>query len=302
MAMSKVIQHTKRIANNPKRHHVVPESYLKRFTDLSGFLYVYDRTSGRWGRQRPVEVMHLRYYYRQEWAPAGVDPNILEKCLGEWIENSATITIDRLILNSLEANEDFSTFLLYLEFQRIRVPRQVNMAKTLMRDLILRLAPAGISADIRARKFQLTMKKSAQFEYLRMMVGQLHPWFARMEWEVIEAEIGSAFITTDSPLSFYNVACPPPAEAGIALAGTRVYLPLSSSHLLALRHPESRSNPKPQPLEVLPDPQTVDRLLPITRGTVWSRKTVALHNRMMFQLADRLVVGNNREALEECIL
>lgn len=287
--------------NTPKRHHIVPESYLKRFTDVSGFLHVYDRTSGRWGRQRPAEVMHMRYYYRQEWAPKGVDQNVLEKCLGEWIEASATNTIDRLVINSLEGNEDFSTFLQYLEFQRIRVPRQVNVAKTLMRDLILRLAPDEIRADVRANKFQLTMKKSAQFEYMRMMVGQLLPWFARMEWEVIEAELGCAFITTDSPLSFFNVACPPPAEAGIALAGTRVFFPLSSSHLLALRHPEYRKNPKPPPLQILPDPQNTDRLLHITRGIVWDRKTVALHNRMMFDLADRLVAGNNRVALEECI-
>jgi len=49
-----------------------------------------------------------------------------------------------------------------------------------------------------------------------------------MEWEIVESEVGSSFITADSPVSFYNPACLPPAEAGIGLAGTIVFFPLSS--------------------------------------------------------------------------
>jgi hypothetical protein len=293
---------TKRRANNPKGHHVVPESYLKRFTDSSGFLHVYDRTSDQWRRQRPKEVMHVRYYYRQEWAPAGVDQNVLEERLGEWLERTAKNAIDRLILTPSELPEqDIATFLVYLEFQRVRVPRQAERAKALMRDTILRLAPPDIIADIQAGKFQLTMKKSARFDYMRMMVGQLHPWFARMEWEVIEAEKGSTFVTTDSPLSLYNAACPPPAEAGIALAGTIVLFPLDSRHLLIMRHPEYRKTPSISRLKILPDPIRGDGLLPVTRGAVWSRNMVTSHNWKMVQLSDRLVVGESKEVLEQCI-
>jgi hypothetical protein len=293
---------TKRRANNPKGHHVVPESYLKRFTDSSGFLHVYDRTSDQWRRQRPKEVMHVRYYYRQEWAPAGVDQNVLEERLGEWLERTAKNAIDRLILTPSELPEqDIATFLVYLEFQRVRVPRQAERAKALMRDTILRLAPPDIIADIQAGKFQLTMKKSARFDYMRMMVGQLHPWFARMEWEVIEAEKGSTFVTTDSPLSLYNAACPPPAEAGIALAGTIVLFPLDSRHLLIMRHPEYRKTPSISRLKILPDPIRGDGLLPVTRGAVWSRNMVPSHNWKMVQLSDRLVVGESKEVLEQCI-
>lgn len=246
--------------------------------------------------------MHVRYYYRQEWAPAGVDQNVLEERLGEWLERTAKNAIDRLILTPSELPEqDIATFLVYLEFQRVRVPRQAERAKALMRDTILRLAPPDIIADIQAGKFQLTMKKSARFDYMRMMVGQLHPWFARMEWEVIEAEKGSTFVTTDSPLSLYNAACPPPAEAGIALAGTIVLFPLDSRHLLIMRHPEYRKTPSISRLKILPDPIRGDGLLPVTRGAVWSRNMVTSHNWKMVQLSDRLVVGESKEVLEQCI-
>ncbi len=246
----------KRGANNPKKQHVVPSSCLERFTDTSGFLHVFDRSSNQWRRQRPKGVMHIRYYYRQEWAPAGVDPNILEKSLGEWMETIVKNAIDRLILDpSGLTEEELGTFLVYLEFQRVRVPRQIEMAKDLMKDMILRLGPPDIIKDIRSGRFQLTMKKSAGFDYLRMMVGQLHPWFARMKWEVIKAEEGAAFITTDSPLSLWNVACLPPVEAGIGLVGTVVLFPLSSQYLLVMRHPEYRKNTSTSCLEVLPEPK-----------------------------------------------
>lgn len=300
--MPHVIQQMKRVASNPKKHHFVPRSYLARFTDTSGFINVYDRASGQWRRQRPEKVMRSSYYYRQEWAPAGVDPNVLEKSISEWCEDTAKNAIDCLILDPSRLTEqDFATFLVYLEFQRVRVPRQAKMAMTLMRDTILRLAPPDITANIHAGKFQLTMKKSARFNYMRMMVGQLHPWFARMEWEVIEAEKGTAFVTTDSPLSLYNAACPPPAEAGIAFAGTIVFFPLSSRHLLIMRHPEYRKTPSISRLKILPDPIRGDGLLPVTRGAVWSRNMVTSHNWKMVQLSDRLVVGESKEVLEQCI-
>lgn len=246
--------------------------------------------------------MRIRYYYRQEWAPAGIDPNILEKSLGAWLESTALAAIDRLILAPSElTEEDIGTFLLYLEFQRIRVPRQAETAKALMRDAILRLSPPDIAADVHAGKFQLTMKKSARFDYMRMMVGQLHPWFAYMDWEVIEAEKGSAFVTTDSPLSFYNAACPPSPEAGIARAGTIVLFPLSSRHLLILRHPEYRKNPSISRLQVLPDPIHEDRLVSISSGRAWKKNMVTSHNRIMALLSGRLVVGESIEVLEQSI-
>jgi hypothetical protein len=69
--------------SNPKRHHFVPESYLNGFTEeKTGFLHIYSKRSGLWRRQKPKQVMVRNKYYRQEWAPDGVDKNILEKTIG----------------------------------------------------------------------------------------------------------------------------------------------------------------------------------------------------------------------------
>lgn len=112
-----------------------------------------------------------------------------------------------------------------------------------MRKVILDSGPPDVIAEILTGNFELTMKDSARFDYMRMSIGAIHPWLARMEWEVVESQEGSFFITSDSPVSFYNPKAPPPAEAGIGLAGTIVFFPLSSRKLLVLRHPECRTKP-----------------------------------------------------------
>ena len=284
--------------NTAKGHHYVPRSYLMRFTDSEGFLNVWDSPRSQLRRQRPAEVMKIRNYYHQPWAPLGVDPNIMETALGNDLEGKAKCSIDRIINDPASLDDhDTATLLIYLEFQRIRVPRQAETAKHLMRETILRLAPTSISKSIQDGEMLLTMKESARFDYMRWMNGNLHPWFARMEWEVIEAEEGAAFITTDSPVSFYNPECPPPAEAGIALAGTKVLFPLSSRTLLIMRHPECRSE---HPLKVLADPMHGDGVVPITHGMVWNQRVVASTNWKLLRLAHHFVVAENKNVLEQC--
>ena len=285
----------------PKSTHFVPRSYLARFTDNEGFLHVFDRDSGLFRRQRPKEVMKANHYYRQEWAPSGVDPNILEKTLGEWLEPDAKESIDRLIHEpSTLTDTDMATLLIYLEFQRIRVPRQSDMAKALMRKTLMRLVPSEAAAEIRAGRIRLTIRDSARFEYMRMLTGQLHSWFEIMEWEVFQAEEGTRFVTTDSPVSLYNPAAPPPAEPGLALAGTIVFFPLDSRHVLLLRHSEFRRESDMSPLTVLQEPSVEDEKISVTNGATWNTSMVNNFNWKMVQLCDRLAVAESKEVLEAC--
>lgn len=246
--------------------------------------------------------MKINYYYRQEWAPPGVDPNILEKTLGEWLETAAKDSIDLLIRQpSALTDVDTATLLTYFELQRIRVPRQSEMAKALMRETLLRLAPPDAAAEICAGRVLLTIKDSARFEYMRMLIGKLHPWFGSMEWEVFEAEQGAAFITTDSPISLYNAQAPPPAEPGLGLVGTIVFFPLSSRYALLMRHREYAGDTDISPLTILPEPPVEDGHISITHGVVWSKDVVDNFNWKMMRLSDRLVVAESKEILDACI-
>jgi hypothetical protein len=221
---------------------------------------------------------------------------------GEWLETKAKIAVDRLIHEpSAITYIDTAYLLVYIELQRIRVPRQGEVAKRLMHKILTQNIPPELIDAFRAGEFVLTIKDSARFEYMRMLTGQLHPWFGTMEWEIFEAGDGSAFITTDSPVSFYNADVPPPAEAGIGLAGTFVFFPLSSRYALLMRHPKFREDPTISRLTILPDPPTEDGQIVVKLGKVWDKGVVDNFNWKMMKLSDHLVVAESKEILEACI-
>jgi hypothetical protein len=281
------------MSTKPKSHHYVPVSYLRRFTDSAGWLYVRDSSRRKIRKEKPQNVMAINHYYRQTWASSGIDPNIFEVELGKSFEAAASPVIDKLIMSSTTINDrEIASLLNYLELQRIRVPRQAKTAKILLREEILRSAPQDVVADITAGRLQLTINDSARFEYMKMAVGSMSPWLARMEWEIFEAPSDTAFITTDSPVTFFNPKILPPAEAGLGYAGTKVLFPLSSRKLLLMRHPECRSQP---PLTELPPAKLVDRSISVSHGIIWSRDVVELTNQRMAYLSHELVVGQSRK-------
>lgn len=111
---------------------------------------------------------------------------------------------------------------------------------------------------------------------------------------------GSSFVTTDSPLSLYNPAAPPPAEAGIGLAGTKVFFPISSSKVLLMRHPGYVGEGK-DPTEVLQMPKRRDGHIAITSGAIWPAEVVDRFNWKLVQLCSNLVVANSPAVIKRCI-
>ena len=150
----------------PKSHHYVPASYLARFADSHGFVHVHDRAREQVRRQRPNKLMKIDAYYRQEWAPVGVDVNILENFLGAGVEAKAPAILDKIAhTNDALVEDEAIDFLLYLEVQRIRVPRQAIAGVELMRTAVLQSMPAEIAEDVRAGRAQITMKDLARWTF-----------------------------------------------------------------------------------------------------------------------------------------
>ena len=283
---------------SPKSHHYVPKAYLCRFVGADGFLRVLDRKRGQMRRQKPKEVMRIDSYYKQSWAPSGIDPNILETGLASGIEGEIGAALDRLCSSPGKITGDEAANLAaYLEIQRIRVPRQAAWGTELMRQFILQKIGPDLRSELEANRLRLTMKESARFDFMRAVLGTLHPMFSRMEWTVVEAEAGSAFITTDSPVSFVNEAITPPEEGGLGLAGTIVLFPLSSRHLLFMRHPECGSL---KPLQAVPrSDKKAGRGVKLTFGDLFDASKVRGTNWYLGVLSDSLCVAENEAPLRE---
>ena len=97
----------------------------------------------------------INRFYEQKHVPEGIDPYILEKELGSWLEPEAKAALEKLLCQPSELNADDSAAILgYLELQRIRVPRQAEMVKqlltTYMNTVLLDEMPSELASVVRS--------------------------------------------------------------------------------------------------------------------------------------------------------
>jgi Protein of unknown function (DUF4238) len=290
----------------PKRHHYIPEWYLKGFVDpRSGCLHAYDKVSGKYWTPKPDNVMVIKDYYKQH-VPDGIDPDILEKELGKWLDQEAKKSLEKLRTqpNGMTAN-DTAYICTYLEHQRACMPRQIEIDKNVTRSMSLnRISSEIVTPELGDAivRGEITLPISDDFRFydIKMKSGLLVRYFARMVWEVSKAEEGCSYITSDSPVTFFNPACPSYFEPGIGLLGTVVFFPLDSQHLFTLRHPEFCADPTISPLAIVPDPALGDRKISVY-SVISDKNHVNLLNRIMLQLSDKIIVGNSKYILEKAI-
>ena len=252
-------------------------------------------------KQKPDKVMHRRYYYKQEWAPEGIDVNILEKIFSKWIEGSVYGVINKLINEpSSLTGEDTASFIAYFLTQRIRVPRQAEFAKMLAKYVISMQAnnDPAVAALIASGKLRIEINESVRFEFMKSaLTKKIISYFLRMIWQIVQAPKSLYFVTTDSPVSFFNPQIPPPAEAGISLIGTKVLFPLSPKHLLILRHPERDSSSESDYVKSVPQNQIERNSIIVEAGNKFTQTSIDPINWTLALLADRLVVSNDERTL-----
>lgn len=281
----------------------MPEAYLGRFAEPdTGFLNLYSRRSDHWRRQKPKQVMVRNKYYHQSWAPDGVDKNVLEKRLGNELEPRGLNVLDKLVKTPNDlTDQDLADLLTYLEFQRIRVPRQADLAKELAKTALTMEMMKTREGRAALAIGKIVIEDSFRFDFMRNVIGSMSPYMSRMEWELVKAPDGSSFITSDSPVSFVNVDFPPPVEAGIGLYGTVAIFPVDAEHMLVLRHPEYMRNEKGASERLPKGLDHEDGVIALTTSTVWDKKMVESHNWFMYQLAQDVIVGRDKGVLEAAI-
>lgn len=291
----------------PKKHHYVPRWYLSNFINSSdGFLEVYDKSRNIWRRQKPKEVMVINNYYRQLWAPRGTDINILETILGSTIEPNAKDVFDKIIDRKTIDQVDVANLIAYIEAQRLRVPREAQKAKKLTEALMLQFIHehpklTDIAAELKKGRIKIEIKDSVRFEYMKTVVGIFSSVLPHMLWEIVCPEQGYSFLTTDSPVTLYNPAFPPPFEPGIKHVGTTVLFPMAPNYLLIFNHPEKLSDPPPPPDKPVNYPKLDKGNIKVDIGRVLPETAVNKINWVMVQLADKYIVANEKSVIEKVV-
>ncbi|SHN26096.1 DUF4238 domain-containing protein [Mucilaginibacter sp. OK098] len=81
--------------SEPKHHHYVPRFYLKRFVNLDGKLWIYDKSTNKQFSTTPEHIAgENQFYWNQELQEQGHDPLSLEKQFAELEADAAGITND----------------------------------------------------------------------------------------------------------------------------------------------------------------------------------------------------------------
>lgn len=207
-----------------KRHHAVPQFYLKRFTDSAGLLWLHDLDRATAVQVRPNDALVEKYLYSPE---IGVDPHddTLEEFLAVNVEGPAAPALDALANGSQLSDEYRQRMAVFLAFQEIRVPRWRDLVTDFtskIGDRVLKLSAAHpdymrrvfdemgkeISDEdlsrmiegIQSGGFSVEATKAAWFQSM-LIANEIAQMLHRMPWTVVEASRDIEFVTSDAPIA-----------------------------------------------------------------------------------------------------
>lgn len=242
-----------------RKHHYVPQFYLRGFAGDKGQLLVTDRPSGKTFRTNPSNVAAQRDFNTVNIPET--DPQIVEKGLAEF-EGEVAPALERIKAEkSLSNGADRQLLMSFICGLAIRNPRQRSTINDFVGEVVQRVADLTFATEERWASQVEKMKKdgvwdeSSNVTYADMKKfidernykievapefnikteieqhANLVEHISARKWQMVAAKLGSGgFITTDVPVclrwsddrdhGFY--------APGFGVANTQVLFPLSS--------------------------------------------------------------------------
>ncbi len=235
-----------------KRHHYVPVTYLKGFTDNDGKLLVYRKEEpDKPFRQQPKATGFERYYYSQIAENGTRDDDRLEQLFSE-VESRYP-----RIVAALERREatfpDAPHLITFVSLMRVRGPgfrdmvelERANTVKSTLRVMMERgnidPPPCELSLDdiaVSIDPHQSLMAMAAGLSATAELLQGLH-------FDVLHNATTMPFITSDNPVIYFNPAKPEPQIQPYNLdqeGRLELIFPISPSMLLRGRRKPVRTD------------------------------------------------------------
>jgi hypothetical protein len=250
--------------NAPKRHHYLPEFYLRGFAP-EGALYVYDRADKAYRKQTPKNTAVESHFYTIE-NEDGERSAAVEELLAQ-IDGAAANAIAKVIAREVLSDDDRANLAVFVVLLRSRTPDYEKgyreMTDKVTREMTRLAYPdeAAVAEDI--RKFEqetgkkLDVPPAIAFEMLHSQdlmyvphrnetIGamlrlstEVAPVFAEMTWTVLHAPPKRSYLTSDAPFVTYPPrGWDPQGLMGVGLLtpGVENVVPLTSKVALAITH------------------------------------------------------------------
>ncbi len=252
--------------NTPKRHHFLPQFYLRYFTDSKNFLWEFDRETKLYDQKSPYGSAWKKHYYRYKGKDGKMHTDI-ESGLFNHIETGAKPVIDKIDARKPITEEEMGMVSLFVAFQHTRVPdfeklsnatseamikaltkrRFSSVEKT--KKIIEELNKAGVDVDnevspeevydfVQEEDYTVTMQHENYISTMLSLGTTIAEHLQQMEWIYLFAPPDSSCITSDSPF----LLIPPKGYekkhlfegVGIATPGVIKMMPLTSHVCLSI--------------------------------------------------------------------
>jgi Protein of unknown function (DUF4238) len=263
----------------PKRHHYVPQGYLRNFTTPEGWLYGYNKRTGQAFQGATPQNVAAEDYFHTD--PRREDPQELERVLDRNFEAPLLRTINAVIAHVRFARTGiFKATPQHSPEEKYELA--IFAALQLLRTNKTRSEMAVVSSRQRTNGMTLTDQELARYAHLELLADHLRDdfqWFAstiaRNRLTFLVPPPGFSFWTSDHPVLVGRGTIDGRAfRGGVGLSNQHLelYLPLAwdVTAVFVGNH-----------LDSVPD------LVHMTS------EAVNKHNQVTFQEADRLVLGRS---------
>jgi len=206
-----------------KRHHAVPQFYLKGFCGSDELLWLHDLKDLTAVKVNTEDSLVEKYLYSPETGENPHDDSI-ESMLAEYIDGPTVKPLSKLVNGIRLSDEERAQVALFIAFQEYRVPQmrdQINKLTTEIAQLVLDVSAQNqeyIQKTLDKSEYKLSeddIKKTisaiidGKFEIKATKVSWLHAMrtpidiastIYNMPWAIITAPEGFEFLTSDVPV------------------------------------------------------------------------------------------------------
>ncbi len=242
--------------NKPKRHHYLPEFYLKKFADMDGMVWVFDREAKEYRKQlvKDTAIQGSYYTFRGSDGKKHIE---IEECFSV-IEGKTKPILDKLDRREQINEEEKEILAIFISFQKTRVPEFEKLINESSEKMMKKMNQLIFSSEDRVaamiqhyetgtgEKTKLQPKELIDFiqkdryivkvpreHSLQAMLQQgqaFITYFLQMDWVFVWAPRKSAFITSDNPFSLTSPSNYDPNGfygVGITTPGAKKIIPLT---------------------------------------------------------------------------
>ncbi|EKQ8001237.1 DUF4238 domain-containing protein [Raoultella ornithinolytica] len=228
------------------RQHTVPRFLLKHFsTPGKGKrlrLYAFDKAAGRAYATTPDDATVRNTFYNLDDHPQRLS---LEPLLGIYEHEAAPVIADLLRhkdIRQLTADDRYK-LAVFVAVQRARTFGELERISGMISVLFSKMAAMGATEEQAGETLGLSPGGDNRDVFLRQLVQQIShiDHLLNKDWYLLETKPEHPFYVSDNPVVLENRNdFGPYGNIGLAVLGIQIYLPLSSTLMLAMYCPSIR--------------------------------------------------------------